>query len=101
MEHRRAVLHIYNSINRATYEQYLWRVSEYVVDRYIDSALAGRDIQESDRQIIIHYYTCTCFGVVSGWLENGMKDDLRQPFHRICELEKGFIEEILRRSMDA
>ena len=57
-------------------------MSEYVMDRYIDSALAGRDIQESDRQISIRYYTCTCFGVVSGWLENGMKDDLRRPFHR-------------------
>ena len=71
LENRKAVLHIYNSVNRNIYEQYQWRVCEHVTATYVDTALAGRVIPEEDRRVIIDYWKCVCFGLVSGWLESG------------------------------
>lgn len=98
LEHRRAVLHIYNSANRASYEQYLWRVCEHTVGRYMDSLLEGHAMAAEDREAFVQSEVCAAFGVAMYWLEHGMRDDVRFPFRRICELKKGLIDEIVRRS---
>ena len=101
MAHRRAALHIYNSANRSAYEQYLWRVCEYGVERYVETLVAGRHMREGDREVLVRDETCLAFGVVMYWLEHGMREDLRDPIHRICELKKGFVEEVIRRSEES
>lgn len=69
LENRKAVLHIYHSINRDIYEQYQWRVCEHAVTTYVDGILAGRTVAEPDRNLMIDYLKCMCFGFVVGWLE--------------------------------
>ncbi len=97
LENRRAVLHIYRSVNRAIYEQSQWRVCEHAVTTYMDEVLAGRNIAESDRVLMIEYMKCVCFGLVNGWLENGMQDDIRAMAHRLCELKEGDLEGMIQR----
>ncbi len=98
LEHRRAVLHIYNSANRAVYEQYLWRVCEHTVSRYIDSVLTGHTMSPEDKEILTKNEICAAFGIVMYWLDRGMKDEMRLPLRRVCQLKKGFIDEIVRQS---
>ena len=98
MARRRAALHLFNSTNRSVFEQYLWRVCEYAGERYAESILAGHTVREEDREVMIRDEACTAFGVAMWWMEHGMKEDLRGRFHRVFELKKGFIEEIIRRS---
>ena len=38
IENKKAVLHIYNSINRDIYESYIMKLCEYVVSTYLDTA---------------------------------------------------------------
>ena len=98
-ENRKAVLHIYNSVNRNIYEQYQWRVCEHVTATYVDTALAGRAIPEEDRRVIIDYWKCVCFGLVSGWLEGGMQGDIRSRFHRIFQLKDSQLETMISRCL--
>lgn len=95
--HKRAVLHIYNSVNRDIYEQYLWKICDHTIKTYLDTALNGRTISESDENILSEYFGCVLFGVVSGWLNKGMKEDIQLSFNRIYELQKGIVEETIRR----
>lgn len=97
LKHKRAGLHIYNSVKRDIYEQYLWRICEHTVEIYINTVLNGRKINETDEKVIRQYYGCVLFGVVSGWLNKGMKEDIQLSFKRICELQKGTVEEMIRR----
>ncbi len=94
---KRAVLHIYNSINREIYEQYLWKVCEYVIDAYLTTVLKDRKIKERDRQVIKKYLESLGFGIVSRWLRTGMSEDIRDILERICEIKKGMVEEMLSR----
>lgn len=84
---KRAVLHIYNSVRRDTFERYLMETCRYVVTTYVDTALAGRTIDEADKSILIRYHTCACFGNIIDWLNGGMKDDLSDYFRRIFQLK--------------
>lgn len=90
-------LHIYHSVNRELFEQYLWQVCERIVILYVDSVLDGRQITDGDRHVIVHYLKAVGFGIVSAWMQSGLTDDIRRSFERIYELKKGTVEEMIHR----
>ena len=96
-EHRRALLHIYNSVNRDIVEQYLWQVCLHTVNVYVDTVFPPNGIGDEDRDIIIRYHSCEAFGIVLGWLQSGMREDIRPFIHRLCQLRKGFPAELIKR----
>lgn len=97
LENKKAVLHMYQSINRDIYEQYQWRVCDHVVVTYMGEFLDGRNVSESDKKLLISYIKCLCFGIVIGWLNTGMQDDIQADIHRLCELKQGDLEQMIDR----
>lgn len=95
LKNKNAVLHIFKSVNRDMYEQYQWRVCHHVVSKYVDGLLDGRTISDKDREFIISYVECVSFGLIIRWLEGGMKDDILEFSHRICELKLGDLEKLI------
>lgn len=100
-KNRRAILHIYKSVNRDIFEEYLWKVCDYVVSSFTKTLFADKPISEEDKEIIVNFYKAQCFGMVMDWLKSGMKYDVHQKIHRICELQKGMLEEMIRRSIES
>lgn len=98
-KNRLAILHIFRSVNRDIFEQYLWKVCDHVVVSFGKAAFAGQPISDDDRDIIERCYAAQCFGMVIDWLRSGMKEDVHHKIHRFCELQKGMIEEMIRRSI--
>ncbi len=97
LQNRKAVLHIYRSVNRDIYEQYQWRVCEYAAGVYLDEILGEKSLSENDRTIMIEYIKCISFGLVIDWLDHGMRDDIHDFIHRICELKEGDLERMIER----
>ena len=96
---RRAIMHIYRSINRETFEHYLMNTCEYFVRCYVDSAVAEVDVDgliEKNRDLIIGYYKCLCFGIAIDWLDSGMKEEYVQSFHHIFALKVNAAADIAR-----
>ena len=98
-ENRKAILHIYNSINRSIFEHYLWKVCDYIVDSYGRSLLKGREIDEFDKEIIGRICKCECFGIVIDWLDQKMETDSQKFISRFCELLHGMVEKMINRSL--
>ena len=101
LKNRRAVSHIYNSISRDVFERRLMEVCLYVVRTYVESDFADRPVDERDKEMIIRYHKCECFGNIIDWLNSGMKDDISAYFHRIYQLKRGWEGEVLRRDVKA
>ncbi len=97
LKNRNAVLHIYRSVNRDIYEQYQWRVCEHTAKTFVNQLLEGCSADESDRKILIDYIKCVCFGIVMGWLEEGMQTDIRPYAHRLFELKQGDLDLMIQR----
>lgn len=97
LAHRRALLHIYHSVNREMFEQYLWQVCERIVILYVDSVLDEVEIDETDYTIIIRYLKSLSFGIVSDMLNSGLNEDIRVSFERIIELKQGAVIDMIRR----
>ena len=92
LKNRRAALHLYNSASRETFEQHLSALCRHAVTEYVDTVLAGRSVDESDKALLITFFKCQLFGQIIEWLGDGMRYDLRGQFHRICELMEGSAE---------
>ena len=97
MAHRKSTLHIYQSVERTAFERHLWLVCKHTVSAYIDGAFKGKRICPEDRETIVNYYQCLCFGIAIRWMDDGMREDIRTSFQHLCELRRGMAEDLLRR----
>lgn len=91
---KKAIMHIYRSVNQEVFERNLMMVCEYFVRSYMDTALAQTSITEEDRRTIIDYYKCVCFGLTIDWLDGGMTESYTRSIRRIFLLKKDLAVEI-------
>lgn len=92
LEHKKALLHIYRSVQRDVFLPYLDRVSLYIVGQYVETVTAdlfppGRPSRE--KELLIRYYKCTLVGALLDWLNAGMEYDLLAGTASLCELLAG------------
>ena len=99
-EKKRSVMHLFNSGSRDIIEKYLMEMCEYAVTSYINTVLYGRKVKEEAKEVLIQLVKCLCFGTMMDWLLGGMQDDLREPFHQLCEMNKSHIEEEILKSIE-
>lgn len=99
-QQKKAIMHIYRSVSRDVFEQNLIMVCEYFVRSYLETALSQEPISAADRQTIIDYYKCVCFGLIIDWLNRGMSEDYIQSIRRIFLLKKDLAMEIAKLLQD-
>jgi len=100
LAHRQAVLHINQSAHRRLFEECLMDVCRRVVEGYAAAAFGSVPIRAEDREILIRFYQCECFGQVMEWLNGGMRYDIGGQFRRLCQLAEGMTETLLRRALE-
>ena len=98
LDHRQAVLHINQSAHRDLFELCLMRVCRRVVEDFAAAAIGSLRLRPEDREAIVRFYQCECFGQVVEWLNSGMRYDIAGQFRRICQLGEGMTELLLRRA---
>ena len=94
-ENKRAIRHIYDSENQATYTAFLWRMCEYVVTVYAKSAFGDAPVPDEDKKLFIRFYKCACYGMFIDWISHDMKEEYVQGLLRVCELKKGTADLII------
>ena len=92
---RKAILHIFNSVNRDIFERDLWKVCEYVVIQYLKPILEVGHLSEFDQEIAFKFYKCECFGFAMDWLNNGMEEEAQAQIDRFCEFHTKMFEQFL------
>ncbi len=90
---KKAIMHIYRSLNREVFERNLMNVSEYFVSNYVNTVLKDDNIGEDDKKTISDYYKCVCFGLVLDWLNHGMENEYAYKIRRIFLLKKDWAKE--------
>ena len=90
---KKAIMHIYRSVNRELFERHLMTVTEFFVSNYVSTALTNDNIEEADKRTVIDYYKCVCFGLVLNWLNTGMTDEYAHEIRRIFLLKKDWAKE--------
>lgn len=91
-DNKKAILHIYRSVQREVFLTYLDRAAMYTVSQYVEATTADLFFSEShakEKSLLIRYYKCTLVGSLLDWLDTGMEYDLLEAAESICELLAG------------
>lgn len=88
MDNKKAVFHIYNSVDHRILDKYMLDVCQYAVTTYFNTTAKDLNIDDDDMQILINYHTCEFFGQIIRWLNGGMKENVLEQLHRFCEISK-------------
>ena len=98
IQHKRAVYHVYHSMQRETLEKYLYNVAGEVMIRYVERESEGIHASQEDKNIIAQFYQSALTEMVLNWIGQGMKEDGLEMINRIGQLFDGNIRASLKRS---
>lgn len=71
-ENRRSINHIYHSVNREVFEQYLMRICEYTVTSWYDSVFRESNEAPPNRKQIERFIRYALFGACIDFMNDGM-----------------------------
>lgn len=91
LNNKRAVYHVYNSIQKEELERYLFGVAGEVMTRYVDRISAAHPAGEEDKRLIAAFYQSALTEMVMRWVGSGMKEDPERMIRRIGQLFDGNI----------
>ena len=97
-KNHKVILNIYNSANRDIFEQHLWKICEYAVRTYGESAFSELNIDKENAEVLIIYYKCVSFGIIMNWMEHGMQYDVHSMMKEFLKLNNGMVEDALSRA---
>lgn len=98
LRHKRAVYHVYHSMQRESLEKYLYNVAGEVMRRYVERQSEGIHASQVDKDIIAQFYQSALTEMVLNWIGQGMKEDGLEMITRIGQLFDGNIRASLKRS---
>lgn len=94
---KNAILHIYKSVKRESFEMYLWKVCEYIAAYFIENETASRENKGiDDCKLAYQYIEGLIFGIVMEWIESGFDDDFKDNIEKISILKSGDLHNIIQ-----
>ena len=75
VENRRSVNHIYYSLDREVFEQYLMRICEHTVTAWFHKAYEGIPYDEKERELKLRFIQYELFGACIDWMNQGMPQE--------------------------
>ena len=94
-KNRRAIMHVYNSVSRDTFEASVMKLCAYMTEQYLRSAYPDTQISERDREVLHRFIKCQLFGLGIDWMLGGMKQEVGEKMARVLELYRGVAALIL------
>lgn len=86
LKQKKAMLHIYRSVQRDIFQNQLERIMFHVVTQYVDTVTAELTLPPEDKNLLIQFYKCSLLGITLDWMDKGMNFDLLKAVTRITEL---------------
>lgn len=97
-ENKTAIYHLYDSVNRARVEEYLFDLAKTTVSDFVTSQAAGLDVSDRDVQNITVLYTVAIEGMILEWLHSNMEQDPEAFLSDMAPILRGITRQLLERA---
>ena len=97
-ENRKAMLHIYCSIQRENFTDALDKMCEYIVNQYAKHNFDKEILEKEEVKVLMHFYKCVMTGVVLDWMNHRMSYDLTEYAVKIRALYGNTFEQTLEKA---
>lgn len=93
---RKIILHIYKSMRRESFVQYLRVLSAYAVERLGAFSADIAPVEDEEKELMLYFIKCVVEGIFIDWVDSGMDYDLRDRLDRMTNLVGGDIRSMIR-----
>lgn len=100
-ENKKAMLHIYCSVQRETFVDALDKMCQYIVKQYVRHNFAEEIIEKEDMKMLMHFFKCVMIGVLMDWLDHRMSYDLTEYAKNLQGLYGNTFEKTLEKAAGA
>ncbi len=98
IKNKKAIYHIYHSVQRERVEEYLYRVAGRVMTYYVEHESREIHASKADKELIVCFYQSALTEMLLKWIASDMKADPNKIIRRIGQLFNGNIASSLHRS---
>ena len=97
LKRKNAILHIYKSVKRESFEIYLWKACDYIASYFIENETDTEEKNDKDGcQLAYQYIKGTIFGIIMEWIESGLDDDFKDNIQKISILKSGNLYNLIK-----
>lgn len=100
-ENKKAMLHIYCSVQREAFTGALEKMCQYIVNQYIVHNFQEEIMEKEDMKTLMHFYKCVMTGIFLDWMDHRMSYDLVEYAGRLRNLYGDTFEKTLERAAGA
>ena len=100
-ENRKAMLHIYCSVQRDTFTSALDKISGYIVQQYAEHNFDKEILEKEEMRVLMHFYKCVLNGILLDWMEHRMTYDLTEYAEKVKFLYGDTFEKTLEKAAGA
>ena len=97
-ENKKAMLHIYCSVQRETFTGALDKMCQYIVKQYIIHNFEEEIMEKEDMKALMHFYKCVMTGVILDWMDHRMSYDLTKYAGKLRSLYGNTFEKTLEKA---
>ena len=100
-ENRKAMLHIYGSLQRENFTNALDKMCQYIVRQYAEHNFDPEILEKEEVKVLMHFYKCVMTGVMLDWMDHRMSYDLTEYAGKIRALYGNTFEKTLEKAAGA
>ena len=97
-ERKKAMLHIYCSVQRDTFTAALEKMCQYIVNEYVEHNFDREIMEKEDMKALMHFYKCVMTGIFLDWMDHRMSYDLVEYAGRLRRLYGTTFEKTLEKA---
>lgn len=97
-ENRKAMLHIYCSVQREVFTSALDKMCQYIVQQYMVHNFDETVMEKEGMKALMHFYKCVMIGISLDWMDHRMSYDLVEYAGRLRNLYGDTFEKTLERA---
>ena len=95
---KKAMLHIYCSVQRETFTSALDKMCQYIVKQYVIHNFEEEIMEKEDMKALMHFYQCVMTGVILDWMAHRMSYDLTEYAEKLRSLYGNTFEKTLEKA---
>ena len=97
-ENKKAMLHIYCSVQRDVFTNALDKMCDYIVRQYVEHNFDKGILEKEEMKILMHFYKCVMTGIILDWMDHRMSYDLTEYANKLRDLHGNSFEKALEKA---
>lgn len=97
-ENKKAMLHIYCSVQRDVFTNALDKMCDYIERQYVEHNFDKGILEKEEMKILMHFYKCVMTGIILDWMDHRMSYDLTEYANKLRDLHGNSFEKALEKA---